>query len=149
LKKLQGQYICYCPKAGGRNCAIPTRSPGLDDQTVFWNTVRRSKSPQIVSFPSCQDNMRTSDTSRLSMCGLDECQFNSGMIQVAPYGDSKWKELTKQLESRKKEVRTVHANFMIGNDKKKEALQKHDLWLLPHHAPHMDHACAPCKNSLC
>jgi hypothetical protein len=84
------------------------------------------------------------------MCGLDECQYNSGMIQVQPFGNSRWQILADTLKTRAKEVKTVHANFLVGNEKKRDAFSKNDLWLTPHHTPHpAELACGKCKNSMC
>ena len=105
----------------------------------------------ILSYPSCdgvkgsfQDSISGDASSNdssikmigqegvLRICGLDECEYNSGMIQVQPFGDSKIPQLKTALHARNKRVRTVHANFMVGNGKKVEALIRNGFWLLQH-----------------
>lgn len=64
----------------------------------------------------------------LVMCPLDECMFNSGMISIEN-GHSLYGQLLEEIARRNSSVFSVHANWMLGNEKKREALHKHGLWL--------------------
>ena len=65
-------------------------------------------------------------------CGLDECLFSSGMISRRVNGQFAHQKLLVAL-SQRGEVDgpvTVHANYMLGNDEKKEGLSSNGYWLL-------------------
>eukprot|EP00039_Didymoeca_costata_P020603 m.341870 g.341870 ORF g.341870 m.341870 type:complete len:339 (+) comp20611_c0_seq1:54-1070(+) len=105
-----------------------SQKPNIDDQTNFWNVVRR-----LPSFIEDKDTQWTSggfkgrrfcarvninDPGTLSFCNLDPWQHPTGMIGEELEGEDK------------KNMATYHANYVIGRALKIERLRKGGAWLL-------------------
>jgi len=104
--------------------------PELDDQMIFWQTMLKLKSPLVRSFVRCND-ISTASPQILVACALDECAFSAGMVQeVGNSSVSSMKILENELRARKKNAVTLHANYIVSNEKKKDALQENGLWLV-------------------
>ena len=63
------------------------RYPGLDDQTVFWNVIRRNSEPRINPIGTCRNlahsnSMEFDPDPPLATCYLDICMFSSGMMSA-------------------------------------------------------------------
>lgn len=85
---------------------VVNRHPDLDDQTIFWQIIRKVEHPRVVPLPKCKhlqlsntatttaattttDSLPKSSTSYshhntvIHSCMLDSCMFSSGMISRA------------------------------------------------------------------
>ena len=63
------------------------RYPGMDDQSVFWTVIRKSKDPPIHPIGTCRHlesaptvQLKNGSVTALSTCYLDSCLFSSGML---------------------------------------------------------------------
>ena len=116
--------------------AIPLY-PGIDDQTIFWNTIRVSKTVKIRPLPGCPNStagpvvrfqgVAADVASDWTTCGLDVCLFSSGSVSTKEDYLS-YSQALEKMGPGAKPV-TVHANFISGNKEKKEALDRHGYWL--------------------
>ena len=142
---MEGNTGFYYARSTSNNIKIWTEAiaaiplyPGLDDQTIFWNTVRNSKSIHIRPLLSCP-NSTSAPFKKLKglgvdiykndwiTCGLDVCLFSSGAISE-PKVHRQYREGLERLGPGMTGV-TVHANFMSGGQKKEEAMTRHGFWL--------------------
>ena len=59
----------------------------MDDQSVFWTVIRKSKDPPIHPIGTCRHlesaptvQLKNESVNALSTCFLDTCLFSSGML---------------------------------------------------------------------
>ena len=59
----------------------------MDDQSVFWTVIRKSKDPPIHPIGTCRHlesaptvQLKNGSVTALSTCYLDSCLFSSGML---------------------------------------------------------------------
>ncbi len=111
-----------------RLCA---RNPLYDDQTIFWLVLRTNLHPVAAPLAKCppQKGPRGSqkrDNSTIVSCPLDNCMFSASHLQ----NFDKRAKLAQALKSRGDKAVMIHANWMNGRDKKKQALNEGGLWIL-------------------
>ena len=103
------------------------RYPSLDDQTIFWNTIRLPTYRSLVQpLSSCQLNHSQFSLTpgQVSLCPLDSCMFSAGALKPDNFD-----YLIGNLTAQKLPMVSIHANFLLGNTRKEKALRYHNLWL--------------------
>ena len=121
------------------NIDVP-KNPDLDDQTIFWMTIRKSIDPPIQPLKKCGnfDSINLANSSSLVSCPLDGCMFSSGAVRgLGPAGAMEvhakegeaYGRLRDSLKSRGEKLCAVHANYIVGNERKANALDRHGYWL--------------------
>jgi hypothetical protein len=110
--------------------------PDLDDQSVFWLTLRQEATKsalEILPMPACShlsdplSNSTASASNQLTpivTCALDGCMFAAGALRGVAYD---W--VRDNLQQRGNQLVTIHANYLKGNDLKAIALKKHGYWI--------------------
>jgi len=127
----------------------------LDDQTIFWEVIRKSSDPEIIPLPKCKHfdeetrkeieaanpakkQATTGNYSAMVTCHLDGCVFSSGAPRgLGPSGSLKANEkegeaygrLRVALANKKETLVSVHANYIVGNHAKQKGLDDHGYWL--------------------
>ena len=117
------------------------KQPGLDDQTLFWNTIRDMKTPQLFFTTQCQqEHVSSSELKKVIIawkghdspmqemwltCPLDACSFSTGAL----HGRYGYSELMRTLMITNRSIYSVHANFVTGAHKKRMALERHGFWI--------------------
>lgn len=123
--------------------SIAPQFGNLDDQSIFWILMRKIFDPPIHTVGKCrnvEDNENSvlynssstfsSPRRNVVACALDACMFSSGMINgVDRWGNLRWNVLRNNIKTMNNSVVSVHANWIIGNHKKKSNLQLAGLWL--------------------
>lgn len=105
--------------------ALSPQFPDLDDQSVFWIHLRKTEDPKPLPLSHCGHFDNTTRTGKeLITCALDGCIFSAGGLRGVAYD---W--LRENLAKRKESVVVVHANYLKGNQLKKERLQQHGYWI--------------------
>jgi hypothetical protein len=116
--------------------------PDLDDQSVFWIRIRnRTQTPPVLPLDHCGHFDNATRTGKeLVTCALDGCIFAAGALRGVAYD---W--LRDNLRDKKEKVVTVHANYLKGNELKRNALQKHGYWIVRQNGDgsYTDGNCAP------
>lgn len=104
--------------------------PRLDDQTIFWNIIRKSVDPPILPLGTCKhyNNLHGSPRKELTTCFLDSCIFSSGMLSKADSGYT-YGTLLQNVRKRNETICSIHANWIIGNQNKKDLMKEHGYWL--------------------
>lgn len=119
------------------------QQPGLDDQTIFWNTIRNMDSPQFFFTKQClqRNASSTSDLKKEIIawkghdrpmsemwlaCPLDSCSFSAGAL----HGRHGYSEMMNIARVTNRTIYSVHANFVTSGFKKKLALERHGFWIL-------------------
>ncbi len=141
----EGNTGLYYVKSNAKSVAVwklalhaSLKQKGLDDQTLFWNTIRGMKFPQFMFTRKCihgnvslEKELRAfkgSDSTlheRWVACPLDACSFSSGSL-LGRYG---YQEMMQVVKDTNRTIFSLHANFVTGANKKQYALQRHGFWL--------------------
>eukprot|EP01041_Mallomonas_annulata_P000630 gene630-1221_t len=102
-----------------------TSDLSLDDQTLFWDTIRNIKDPIIQPLNECSHQNTSNDDNILVTCHPDVCQAGAGAVKTM----KQFKDFKSALALKKMQMISIHANWMVGNDKKQSALTENNLWL--------------------
>ena len=135
---------------------VPFQFPFLDDQTLFWKFIRQryggTNPLKIIPRGSCPDSKNPPDSlpgphegtrrgnnveakpTNLRSCFLDSCQFAAGAfvnsVDTVPPAPISINEIVDELHDQGgKNLYTLHANFLTGNDNKQSRLELNGHWL--------------------
>lgn len=106
------------------------KQPDLDDQTIFWQLLRRKPSSEVITSTKCYTHIRSDSLSALNgpntivTCPLDGCMFSMGGLR-----DDKNGHLKDSLRKNNQSLILIHANFVNGNYLKMNAMKKHGFWI--------------------
>ena len=148
-KEHEGNTGLYFVRSNSRSVSIfkqslqaARREPELDDQTIFWNTIRSMNSPQFFFTKQClQHHVSSSDLKKEVIawkghdnpmsemwlaCPLDACSFSVGAL----HGRYGYSEMMRTAKLTNRSIHSVHANFVNGAFKKKLAMERHGFWIL-------------------
>tara|TARA_A100001015_G_C15038286_1_gene737786 strand:+ start:2689 stop:3549 length:861 start_codon:yes stop_codon:yes gene_type:complete len=150
-KEHEGNTGLYFVRSNPRSITIFKQSlqaarkqPELDDQTIFWNTIRSMNSPQFFFTKQCLQHVSSSDLKKEVIawkghdnpmsemwlaCPLDACSFSVGALH-GRYGYSEMMRIAKLTN---RSIHSVHANFVNGAFKKRLAMERHGFWILKSH----------------
>lgn len=129
--------------------------PKLDDQAIFWNLYHER---QLLKWPlyrgqcgnqsyplslngSVVADTGGGDSSAVTSCHLDQCQFSAGRLQRR----DKYLGLLNSLQAFNSTMFTVHANMIKGEHLKAQMMKANGLWL--HSGPPSGKQCAPFKDT--
>eukprot|EP01041_Mallomonas_annulata_P010353 gene10353-21598_t len=111
-----------------------------NDQTVMWHVMRTNPFVVMQHMEGCQSPVNNNNSSSVSptgtregimtSCVLDDCIFSAGSITSTPEG---LPNLLVNLKQTGRKVVMAHANYLVGKDAKRTALNRTGLWLLRHH----------------
>jgi len=124
-----------------------SQTPLYDDQTMFWLILRTNPSPIAVPQALCPqlakygegakpfaDITVNTDSTHIVSCPLNNCMFSASHTRDS----NTFQQLVSGLRNQKEVAYTVHANWMNGRGKKKNALRTTGLWMVvqPQHLSH-------------
>jgi len=107
------------------------KHPRLDDQAIFWNVIRKSVDPPILPLGTCKHYNNPNELIRkeLTTCFLDTCVFSSGMLSNKWVPEYTYDTLLQNVRKRNESICSIHANYISGNQNKKEMMKVHGYWL--------------------
>jgi len=100
----------------------------LDDQTLFWNALRKSPESDILPLSQCSHQSTVSE--KFVTCHPDVCQAGAAGVWTPTH----FSDLIGNLTEKNLSMVAVHANYLVGNEMKRKHLDRHGLWLATHHA---------------
>ena len=65
----------------------------------------------------------------LTTCFLDTCVFSSGMLSNKWVPEYTYDTLLQNVRKRNESICSIHANYISGNQNKKEMMKVHGYWL--------------------
>ena len=119
------------------NTSLKDSENALDDQTLFWNTIRNGDVSNIQYLPTCVHLPTAS--ARLVMCHPHVCLTGSGGVASRPLHQ----KLLTGVRNIGSNLSAVHANFIVGNQFKMHRLASHKLWLATRHGKGWGGKCKP------
>lgn len=73
----------------------------VDDQTLFWNYIRKTHDPEIRPVGECSTavyNVSNFTANQLPTCFLDSCMFSMGMVStVLVFPNRPWTQIRSDL----------------------------------------------------
>mmetsp|Transcript_15274 Transcript_15274/g.15410 ORF Transcript_15274/g.15410 Transcript_15274/m.15410 type:complete len:383 (-) Transcript_15274:47-1195(-) len=102
----------------------------FNDQTILWHVLRHNPFISTHALDACPQSYVSDHPFDVTTCVLDDCVFSAGGLATGSGKEDHYGHLLGTLKQRGQPPVMAHANYLIGRELKKQAMNRTGLWLL-------------------